>query len=210
MIMTLKLFLLIIFAYLFGSIPSAYLAGKIRKGVDIRGEGTGNVGATNALLVVGPVVGVLVYVFDVLKGFIPVIIARELIGTDLSMGLTGLAVILGHDFSIFLKFSGGKGIATTTGVIFAINAQLMLVIVAGWFVFTILTNYFIAANLLSTALVPLLMVLWGSSRTYILFGIAYLLIAMYTHRMDTLRMIWGQEKKALDSVRKFFRKEKII
>jgi glycerol-3-phosphate acyltransferase PlsY len=201
---------LVVLAYLIGSIPSAYIAARIKKGIDIRKAGTGNVGATNVLVVVGPVIGAFVYIFDVLKGVLPVLLARNIIGTDLSMGLAGLAVILGHDYSVFLRFSGGKGIATTTGVIFAINTQLMLWIVVSWFVFAGLTNYFIAASLLSTALVPVTMYMWDLSQTFIIFGIIYFLIALYTHRQDTVRIIWGKEKKALDSVKKFFKKEKLL
>ncbi|MFC1559766.1 glycerol-3-phosphate 1-O-acyltransferase PlsY [Candidatus Margulisiibacteriota bacterium] len=210
MIITLKLIVLFVLAYLLGSIPSAYIAGRLKKGVDIRKAGTGNVGATNALIVAGPAIGALVYIFDVLKGVVPVLVAREVVGTDLSMGLAGLAAILGHDYSIFLKFSGGKGIATTTGVLFAINAQLMLWIFVGWCVFTGLTNYFVAASLLSTALVPITMYMWDFSQTYIIFGIVYFLIALYTHRQDTVRIIWGREKKARDSIKKFFKKEKLV
>ena len=208
--MTIELSILILLAYLIGSIPTAYLVGKIKKGIDIRKEGSGNVGATNTLLIIGPFFGIFVYIFDILKGVIPVLLARNIIGTDLAMGLTGAAAILGHDFSIFLRFTGGKGIATTTGVVFAINAYLMLWIYASWFVFVLLTNYFILASLLSTAILPLIMYYWGFSRTYILFGILYLLIALYTHRQDTVRIIWGREKKALDSVKRFFRKEKLV
>ena len=113
---------LTIFSYLFGSIPSAYLAGKINSGVDIRQKGTGNMGATNVLIVIGPVLAVFVYSFDLLKGLIPVLIAKKLLGTDVSMGLAGLAAVLGHDFPLFLGFSGGKGVATAAGVFMLIEA----------------------------------------------------------------------------------------
>jgi len=206
----LRLIVLVILAYTIGSIPTAYLAGKLKKGIDVRKFGTGNVGATNVGLVVGPMIGIIVYIIDVLKGVVPVLLARNYIGTELSMALTGIAAILGHDFSIFLNFSGGKGIATTTGVIFAINTNLMLVIFLSWLVFVFLTNYFVAASLLSTALLPIMMYFWDMSKIYVLFGIACFLLALYTHRQDTVRIIWGQEKKALDSIKKLFKSEKII
>lgn len=205
-----KLVSLIFLAYLLGSIPTAYIAGKIRKGIDIRKEGTGNIGATNALLVIGPAFGALVYILDLFKGILAVWLAKYAIGTDISIGLAGAAVIFGHDFSIFLNFTGGKGIATTTGVILAINPQMTLYIVISWFIFLILTNYFIAASLLSCLLVPFLMYFMGLSGTYIIFGVVYLLIALYTHEQGFVRIIWGKEKKALDSLIKYFKREKLV
>jgi len=132
MTIILKYAVLIVFAYFIGSIPSAYIAGKLKKGVDIRKEGTGNVGATNTILVAGPLIGAIVYIFDVLKGLVPVLIARELIGTELSMGLVGLAAILGHDFSFLLAFKGGKGVATTIGTITVLNPLTALLLLATW------------------------------------------------------------------------------
>ena len=202
---TIELFLLTIFAYLLGSIPSAYIAGKIKKHVDIRKAGTGNVGATNVLLVIGPAVAAMVYIVDLLKGLFPVLLARVIIGTDLSMGLCGLAAILGHDYSIFLKFSGGKGVATTTGVMFGINAQIILILIFAWFIILVpVTNYFILSSLICILGIPVLMYLFKLSNTLIIFGILYFLVGLFTHRDAVVRIVNGKEKRALSSIRSYF------
>jgi acyl phosphate:glycerol-3-phosphate acyltransferase len=200
----LKLIGLVIFSYLLGSFPSAYVAGKVRSGIDIRRHGTGNVGATNVLLVVGPLFAVLVYIIDLLKGLVPVLLARNIIGTDLSMGLAGLAAILGHDFSIFLWFSGGKGVATTTGVIFGINPAIACIVILAWVVFVVITDNFIFSSLLSMFYVPLLMTSFKLSNIFVLFGGLYFLAGLFTHREDIVRIMNGQGNKALPAVRKYF------
>jgi acyl phosphate:glycerol-3-phosphate acyltransferase len=200
----LKLTGLVVFSYLLGSFPSAYVAAKIKKGIDIRRHGTGNVGATNVLLVVGPVFAVLVYVIDVLKGLVPVLLARSIIGTDLSMGLAGLAAILGHDFSVFLKFSGGKGVATTTGVMFGINSFMILIIIIAWIVLVVITDSFILSSLICMLSIPILMCSFKLSNTYMIFGVLYFLAGLFTHREDIVRIFSGQGKKALPSIRKYF------
>jgi len=203
----LKLSALVIFSYLLGSIPSAYIAGKIKKHIDIRKVGTGNVGATNVLLVIGPIVAVLVYAVDLLKGLFPVLIARNIIGTDLSMGLCGLAAILGHDYSIFLRFTGGKGVATTTGVMFGINAVIISIVTVTWFLLLVpVTNYFILSSLIAMLMIPILMYLFKLSNTFIVFGILYFLVGLFTHRDAVVRIARGKEKRAFDSIKKYFSK----
>jgi len=110
----------IVIAYLLGSIPFAYIAGKILRGIDIRQVGGGNMGAVNTAREIGPVPGLLVLVADIAKGSLAVIIALRL---DLSLILVfsaGFAAVLGHNWPVFLKFRGGKGAATTIGVLFAL------------------------------------------------------------------------------------------
>jgi len=132
---------LIVAAYLFGSIPFGYLLGLL-KGVDITKHGSGNVGATNVARVLGKPYGVLVYILDFLKGFIPTLIAVKLYGADSWITtLVGLAVVLGHMFSIFLGFRGGKGVATASGVLFAINPLLGFLVLTVWAIVFKLTGY---------------------------------------------------------------------
>ncbi len=110
----------IVIAYLLGSIPFAYIAGRLVKGIDIRQVGGGNIGAVNTLREVGLVPGLLVLVADIAKGSLAVIIALRL---DLSLILVfaaGFAAVVGHNWPVFLKFKGGKGAATTIGVLFAL------------------------------------------------------------------------------------------
>jgi glycerol-3-phosphate acyltransferase PlsY len=147
---------------------------------------------------------VLVYIIDLLKGLIPVLLARSIIGTDLSMGLAGLVAILGHDFSIFLLFSGGKGVATTTGVIFGLNPAIAWIVILAWVIFVVITDNFILSSLLSMLYVPILMVSFKFSNVYTIFGVLYFLAGLFTHREDIVRIMNGQGNKALPAVRKYF------
>jgi glycerol-3-phosphate acyltransferase PlsY len=161
-------------------------------------------GATNILIVIGPVLAVIVYSFDLLKGLIPVLLAKKILGTDVSMGLAGLAAVLGHDFPVFLGFSGGKGVATMTGAMFGINAHIMWILIMGWIIFSIATNYFIIGSLICMLLLPVLMYFFRMSNTYILFGILYFLAGAFTHRKDVVRIFSGRGDKAFSSVKKYF------
>jgi glycerol-3-phosphate acyltransferase PlsY len=202
--LTTKLTALVVFSYLLGSFPSAYIAGKIRKGIDIRREGSRNAGATNVLIVVGPIFAALVYITDLLKGLIPVLLARNFIGTDLSMGLCGMAAILGHDFPVFIRFSGGKGVATTTGAMFGIHSVIMTILFFIWICFVALTDYFILSSLICMLLIPVLMYLFKLSGTFIIFGFLIFLAGLFTHREDVVRIFRGKHPKAFATARKYF------
>jgi glycerol-3-phosphate acyltransferase PlsY len=204
----LKLITLVIFSYFLGSFPSAYIAGKIRKGIDIRRVGSHNAGATNVLIVIGPIFAALVYIADLLKGLIPVLLARNIIGTDISMGLCGLAAILGHDFPVFIRFSGGKGVATTTGAMFGLNATIMTILLFVWIFFVAVTDYFILSSLICMLLIPILMYFFKLSNTFIVFGALYFLAGFFTHRADVVRIFSGQHPKAFYSIKKYFGKSK--
>ena len=200
------LLLLVICSYLLGSIPSAYIAGKIKKGFDIRKQGSGNVGATNTLVTVGAFAAIIVYAFDLLKGLLPVLVAKRYFGTEIAMGLAGLAAVVGHDFPVFLSFKGGKGVATTTGAVFGINARIMWILIAAWIIFVFTTDYFIISSLLCLLFLPVLMYMFGLSMTYVVFGILYLLLGVFTHWQDIVKIRAGQGPRALASIRKFLKK----
>lgn len=185
-----------IFSYLIGSIPFSLIFAKLLKGVDVRNSGTGNVGATNALISAGFRAGTFSVVFDIAKGFAAVIFARIMIGSDLACALAGLMAIVGHDFSFYLNFSGGKGIATTGGVIIAINPYLVFMISVLYVVFLVLTRYFIVSSLAVLAVVPIMLYISNDGLPYVIFGILSFMIALYTHREDILRIISGKEAKA--------------
>jgi glycerol-3-phosphate acyltransferase PlsY len=118
--MVLKSVLSIIIAYLLGAIPFAYIAGRWKKGMDIRHTGGGNVGATNVLREVGTGAGLLVLAADILKGALAVFVAKWFGVSTLIIFIAGLAAVIGHNWSIFIGFGGGKGGATTIGVFFAL------------------------------------------------------------------------------------------
>ncbi|HPX10609.1 MAG TPA: glycerol-3-phosphate 1-O-acyltransferase PlsY [Candidatus Cloacimonas sp.] len=119
--------IMLLFAYLWGSIPIGLIAGKIFYHKDIRNEGSGNIGATNALRTFGTVTGLIVLLLDMTKGFIPVILAISLLekGSPF-IALTALFVILGHIFPLYLSFKGGKGVATAAGAFLALTPLSLL------------------------------------------------------------------------------------
>ena len=125
------IFIVCVLAYLIGSIPTAYILGKVIKGIDIRNYGSGNVGATNVFRVIGKKWGVLALFLDIIKGTIPVLLLFNLIVEDFSTVLyaqllIGFFAVCGHNWTIFLKFKGGKGVATTAGVICAVFPKAFL------------------------------------------------------------------------------------
>ena len=148
-----EIIIALISAYILGSIPTSYIMGKLIKGIDIRDFGSGNVGATNALRILGTKVGVFTLIIDIGKGFLAVNIARFIIHepTDLIIILIGLFAIIGHIFTIFLKFKGGKGVATSAGVFIAlvpIPVALALVV----FVVTVWLSKFVSLGSILAAL----------------------------------------------------------
>jgi glycerol-3-phosphate acyltransferase PlsY len=157
--MVLQSILAIVIAYLLGAIPFAYIAGRLKKGIDIRQAGGGNVGATNTLREVGTGAGLLVLAADILKGVLAILIAQWLGVSLIIVFIAGLATVVGHNWSIFIKFSGGKGGATVIGIFLA------LVPVSAAIAFGIMVMVaFLTSNLrlsMMTGFIALPFILWG-------------------------------------------------
>ncbi len=153
--MVIYLVLLIIGAYLLGSVPTAYLVAKWRRGIDIRRFGSGNVGVTNVLASGSRWTSLIVVVFDLFKGAFPVLLARTIGLPPYQWVIVGLAAICGHNWTIFLRFSGGRGVLTTLGVILAIAPWLALTLVAINFLFAPFRQ-FAFGTLVVLVLLPLL------------------------------------------------------
>jgi glycerol-3-phosphate acyltransferase PlsY len=147
--------LLVIGAYLLGSIPTAYLVARWRRGIDIRRFGSGNVGITNVLASGSRWSSLIVFVFDLLKGAFPVFLARNIGLQPYQWIIVGLAAICGHNWTIFLRFSGGRGILTTLGVILAIAPWLALTMLVLNFLFAPFRQ-FAVGTLVVLVLIPLL------------------------------------------------------
>ena len=187
--------LLICSAFLLGSIPFGYLLGKL-KGVDIRKHGSGNVGATNVARVLGKKYGVAVYILDFLKGFIPTYTAVKLFGLD-SWTLTavGLAAVLGHMFSPFLGFKGGKGVATASGVLFGISPLLGFLTLTLWFTVYKITGYVSLASITAAfSAIYLAGMLGFPQNVEFLITLSAVLI-LVKHKSNVERLIEGRELK---------------
>ena len=200
--------LLIILSYLLGAIPVGYIVGKLWKNVDIRQHGSGNIGFTNVLRVAGKLPGIVVLLLDVGKGFVPVLLASQfaeninLSGFMTVPALCGLAAIIGHDWPVYLKFRGGKGISTTIGVFFALNWRVTLVGLVIWLIVVIITRYvslgsiLFAVSLPITAVILLHLILQIENWVAILISSAIAaVIAIYRHKGNIGRLLNGAERK---------------
>jgi glycerol-3-phosphate acyltransferase PlsY len=193
----------IIVAYLIGSFPAAYVFGKVLKNIDIREYGSGNVGATNVFRTVGRIPGIIVLVIDFLKGLlvvtiIPVILARfmpdEILPAYVYI-LLGAAVIAGHIWTIFLKFKGGKGVATTAGVMAGLAPLLMAACLLVWIVVFAVWRYVSLASIIAATALPIFAVFSGKSLSLVIFCSILCIVGIYSHRSNIRRLIRGKEKK---------------
>ena len=140
---------LILVAYILGSIPTSYILGKKIKGIDIRNFGSGNVGATNALRVLGTKFGILALILDMAKGAIPVFIGKYFGFSDIWLIAIALTAILGHIFTIFLKFKGGKGVATSAGVFIALTPAPIAIALLVFIIIVWITKYVSLGSILA-------------------------------------------------------------
>lgn len=197
-----KLLLVFLASYLLGSIPFGYIIAKKFKGVDIRNHGSGNTGATNVFRVLGSKAGLATAIGDVGKGIVAIIIARVLINqttwgmTEETVNLiTAILVIGGHNWPVFLKFNGGKGVATTAGVFLALFPYLFPILVLVWLPIVFLTKYVSLASMAAGIAIPILMILFNEPLPYLFFGIIAAIFVLYRHRSNIKRLLKGEENK---------------
>ena len=179
-------------AYLFGSIPTGVLVGRLR-GVDVRRQGSGNIGATNVARVVGRLPGLLVLIVDVAKGWIPVAVLGSWV--PVSKILLGMAAVTGHVWNPFLQFQGGKGVATALGVLLGLDLRVALGTLGVWIAVAAVTRYVSVASVSAALAAPFLMLFFGLPTSWILGAIGVGLAIMARHRPNFLRLIHGEENR---------------
>lgn len=184
----------ILAAYLLGSFPSAYVAGRLFAGIDITKHGSGNVGGTNALRVLGPGPAIAVAIVDVGKALLPTFWAQRSGNVWLTM-LVALAAILGHNFSIFLRFKGGKGVATTIGASIALFPQAIAILIGVAIVVIAITRYVSLGSLCLVALLPPLLWYQGATVPEIEFAIILAVLGVWRHRGNIERLLNGTERR---------------
>lgn len=196
------LFPSIILSYLLGSVPTSYIMGRLWKGIDLRKHGSGNVGAANTFRVLGPIPGVTVLFVDVLKGLIAVFfISRLAMGSSLSSEwvkvFCGIAAICGHNWTIFLKFKGGRGVATSIGVFFALAWQAIGISLLLGIVIVALTRYISLGSMVGAIALPFLVVLLPFKRPlpYLWFALLVALLVIIKHIPNIKRLIKGKENR---------------
>ena len=190
----------VLISYLVGSIPSAYIAGKVR-GVDLRKHGSGNLGATNVARVLGTRIGAIVFIADLLKGFLPVYFLpryTETLRPELWALVFGVAAILGHVKPIFLLGKGGgKGVATASGVFLALAFVPMLIAEVVWIAVFYLTRYVSLASLVGAAVLPIAILIWSRDPRSPVFisSVVIALFVFWTHRSNIGRLRRGEEHR---------------
>jgi glycerol-3-phosphate acyltransferase PlsY len=189
-------------AYILGSIPASYLIAKSMGGLDIRRHGSGNVGATNVLRTAGKLPGILALLSDVLKGVISVTllswffhrfsIIQDYEGFRIIMGFMA---ITGHIWSAFMRFKGGKGVATTAGVILVLFPKAMAVVAIVFFLTVALTRYVSLGSLVASIILPITVAVYGYSIKAVIFCITLCMLSCYKHKSNIVRIINKEEPK---------------
>ena len=187
--------ILIIAAYLLGSIPTGLVLARLVGGVDIRTTGSGNIGATNVSRTLGWKVGVLTLVGDCLKGVLPVLLAYRLGFTEGWLALTGLAAFTGHIYTVFLRFKGGKGVATALGVFLALTPLSVLAALAVFGLVFWKWRYVSLASISAAAAMPLLVALIDRRGLIFLMSGLIALLVIWRHRENIQRLRLGTESK---------------
>lgn len=194
-----ELLAVVVSAYLIGSIPTGYIIVKLFTGEDIRTIGSGSTGATNVKRVMGKKWFFITLLLDAFKGALPVVLAKVFATTFTGIGLlpvlAAVAVILGHSKSIFLKFTGGKSVASGVGTILALNWQVGLIIAVIWAVITFFSRYVSLGSIIALALSPVIMWSFKAPVAYIWYCALGALYIIYLHRSNIQRLIKGEENK---------------
>jgi glycerol-3-phosphate acyltransferase PlsY len=187
--------LLIIFAYLLGSIPTGLLLSRALAGKDPRQQGSRNIGATNVMRTMGKALGVITLLGDVLKGLIPVVIALWLVKEGFWVAGTGLAAFLGHCFPIYLRFRGGKGVATALGIFLPIAPLAVVCDIVVFGAGVGISRMVSVGSIATAAAIPILIWLLGHPLPYIVLGICVALLIIYRHKENIKRLLGGKENK---------------
>ena len=186
---------ILILSYLLGSIPNGLIFGKLIWHKDLRQFGSKNIGATNAWRVLGRQAGILIFLLDFLKGALSVKLAEIFIGDAWAIICAGIFAILGHTFSIFLKFHGGKGVATGLGVIAMMMPKVTAIVFLIWLAIFIVTRYVSVASIIAAVSTPILAFIFDEPKEFVLFGLAAALFIIFRHRENILRLKAGTENR---------------
>ena len=199
-----KTFILIVIAYILGSIPNALWIGKVFKGIDVREHGSKNTGSTNAARVLGAKLGILTLILDISKGAIPVTLSFFM-KADLLENMTGISsldpimvgifAIIGHSFSLFMKFKGGKAVATTVGVFTVLVPKALLLAAVVFFVIFAVTRYVSVSSITAAISLPIFIFFLYCDVPYTIFGGIIAILIIVKHKSNIQRLLNGTESK---------------
>ena len=187
--------LVAVFSYIIGSIPSGLILGRLFWHTDLRAHGSRNIGATNAWRTLGKGAGIAVFIADCIKGQAGVLLGLSLPGTPIAAVIGGLFAIIGHSFSLFLRFHGGKGVATALGVLTILMGNVTFLVFAIWLIIVYKTRYVSLGSVTAAVLTPILAAAFGYPMEYILFALLASALVILRHRENINRLIRGTENK---------------
>ncbi|HUE97113.1 MAG TPA: glycerol-3-phosphate 1-O-acyltransferase PlsY [Longimicrobiaceae bacterium] len=187
----------VVASYLLGSVPSSYIAGRLVRGIDLREHGSGNLGATNTFRVLGGRVAAPVMLLDMTKGFIPAAVFAQWDGSEQwAWALAyGAAAIVGHVFSIYMRFRGGKGVATGAGVFLALSPLAMAFAIAAWLLVLKLSRMVSLASITAAAVLVAAIVATESRPEVLTLGILVASFVIFAHRSNVKRILRGEEPR---------------
>lgn len=188
---------IVLLGYLLGSIPNGLLVGRLR-GIDIRQHGSGNIGATNVFRVLGKGLGILVFLLDAGKGLLAVRLAMAMAqpgGAELAGVIAAISCILGHNFPLWLKFKGGKGIATSAGVLIGLLPLATLMVFALWGVVFVVTRYVSLASIVAALALPVVVWMLAGQGALFYFALAAGVLAVVRHKSNIQRLLNGTENR---------------
>jgi acyl phosphate:glycerol-3-phosphate acyltransferase len=186
--------IVMIFSYLLGSIPTGYIVGAL-SGIDIRKAGSGNVGATNVARVVGKKRGLLTLIVDVGKGFIPVFVAGRLGLSDTAMALVAILAFLGHLYPVFLKFQGGKGVATALGALLALAPMATVILMVIFALVAVSSRLVSLSSIVAALAAPITLWSLSYSPPIIGTGVFFAVMIIARHRDNIRRLFAGTEPR---------------
>ena len=187
--------LLVLAAYLIGSIPFGLIFGKAIWKKDLRQFGSHNIGATNAWRVLGKKAGLFIFIMDFIKGQLGVLLGAYLFALPGAMVVGGLFAILGHMFPIFLGFRGGKGVATSLGVLAALMPKITAIVFIVWLVIVLITRYVSLGSVVAAVLTPILAAVFKEPIIYFLFTLVAAVFIIFRQRENIKRLKAGNENK---------------
>lgn len=180
--------------YAFGCIPCSYLTSKMLGHIDIRNYGSGNTGATNVYRVLGKKAGILAFLGDFLKGLIPALIGSAMAGQE-AAAVASLFAVIGHCYPATLKFKGGKGVATSAGMIFGTAPIIGVILITLQFVLLFVTKYMSLASIISAVLFPILVYFTDPTPVYQIASVFLALLVIFRHHTNIRKLLKGEESK---------------
>jgi len=190
-----KYLLAMFISYFIGNIAPSYFIGKALKNIDIRDHGSGNAGATNAFRVLGAAAGVIVFICDTLKSVLAVHVGLWLTGTQLGGMLAGAMAVIGHNWPVVLNFKGGKGIASSFGLVLTLFPTIGLILLAVGIIVILITRYVSMGSISAIILCPILLIIFGQPLEICLIAVILAAIAILRHKDNIIRLKQGTENR---------------